>query len=160
MYGTRRARHWTLSSGIWFQCTPSYPVYLRSILILHLISALIAMPSVSFPSGFPPKMNALSPDTCYMSRPPYRPWCPRPYNIGAEYKLCCLVSTQTTVTHSHYTYHGGGSACGGCSVQSPNCDGTWGLQAETFGRRLTLYRPLHSSFTKHLPSQPRKNSYI
>jgi len=62
--------------------------------------------------------------------------------------------SDTTVTHCTRTMALTVTCC--CS-QCTSSNGTWGLQAECRQRLLTLYRALHSGFTNHLLSQPRKN---
>jgi hypothetical protein len=70
-YRVDKALHRSLSWAISIQSTPSYPISLRSILILttHL---RLGLPSGLFPSGFPTNILYaffFYPNSCYMPRP-------------------------------------------------------------------------------------------
>ena len=90
-YGSRRlitavtsARHLSLFRVSSIQSIPPHPTFWRSILILSTHLSL-GLPSVLFPSGFPPPQNPIHasplPQTRYMPRPSHSSGFNHPKNI-------------------------------------------------------------------------------
>jgi len=94
--------NWSLSWARFIQSISSYPISLRSFLMLssHLC---LGLPTCLFPSGFPTKILCTShlSHMCYMP-PSHPPWLDPPSNIWWTMQVMTLLIIQSSPASCHF----------------------------------------------------------